>query len=253
MYFESHVHLDDKRYNEDRDAEIKQNFKNGVTKVVNVGADMKSSDYSIKLSEKYDFIYATVGVHPHDVKNMTDNDLNMLKEMSKNQKVVGIGEIGLDYFYEYSNKKDQKKWFIEQLKLAMELDLPVVIHSRDADNECYEIIKKYCPKKAVIHCFSGSSELAKQYVDLGYYIGVGGVVTFKNARKLVEVVRNIPLESILIETDGPYLTPEPHRGERNSSSYLKYVAEKIANIKEIPVEKVQETTYLNGLSFYGIK
>lgn len=253
MLFETHVHFDDKRYNEDRNEEILRCYENNVTKIVNIGADLQSSRNSVELSKKYDFVYASVGVHPHDVKDMTEQDLEEIKQLSKNEKVVAIGEIGLDYFYEYSDKESQRKWFIRQLELAKELDLPVVIHSRDADNECYEIIKNNCFTPAVIHCFSGSLDLARKYVDLGHMIGVGGVVTFKNAKKLVEVVKNIPLDKILLETDAPYLTPEPFRGQRNSSNYLKYVAEKVADIKEILPKEVEETTYLNALSFYGIK
>lgn len=253
MIFETHAHYDDKRYNNDRNEILQNCYKNGITKIVNIGADMKSSKNSVELSQKYDFVYATVGVHPHDVKNMSQNDIDTLKKMSKNDKVVAIGEIGLDYYYEYSDKETQRKWFIEQLKLANELDMPVVIHSRDADNECYEIIKKYCKTKAVIHCFSGSKELALKYIELGYYIGVGGVVTFKNARRMVEVVEKIPLESVLLETDAPYLTPEPHRGERNISNYLTFVAEKVANIKNISIENVENATFNNALSFYNLK
>ncbi len=253
MIFETHVHFDDKRFDDDRDEVIKESFTKGITKIVNIGADMKSSKNSVMLSNKYEYVYSTVGVHPHDVKNMTTEDLVQMKKWAKNEKVVAIGEIGLDYYYEYSDKETQRKWFIEQLKLAKELDMPVVIHSRDADNECYEIITKYRPRNAVIHCFSGSKELALKYVEMGYYIGVGGVVTFKNARKLVEVVKSIPLEKILLETDAPYLTPEPHRGERNSSIYLEYVAKKIANLKETSLENVENTTFDNAMSFYGLK
>ncbi len=211
-------------------------YNDGITKIVNVGADMESSKKSVEIANKYNFVYATVGVHPHDVKNMSENDLKVLEDLTKEEKVLAIGEIGLDYYYEYSDKQTQRKWFVKQLELAKKLDLPVVIHSRDADNECYEIVKEYRPKSAVIHCFSGSKELALKYVEMGYYIGIGGVVTFNNARKLVEVAKNIPLEKILVETDAPYLTPVPHRGERNISNYLKFVTRKIAEVKEVSVE-----------------
>lgn len=253
MIFETHVHLDDKRYKDDIEEVIKNSRSAGVSKMVNISADMKSARNSVMLTKKYDDIYATVGVHPHDVKDMTYDSLEELKELCKNDKVVAIGEIGLDYYYEYSDKESQKKWFIEQLKLANELNLPVVIHSRDADLECYEIIKNNCPQKAVIHCFSGSKELAKQYIDMGFYIGIGGVITFKNARKLVEVVQNIPLERILLETDAPYLTPEPFRGQRNSPEFLPFIVNKVSDIKNILPKEVEETTYLNALSFYNIK
>ncbi len=253
MIFESHAHYDDKRYKNDREKVLRNCYENDITKIVNIGADMKSSLKSVELSKEFDFVYATVGVHPHDVKNMTEDDLKTLKKLANEEKVVAIGEIGLDYYYEYSDRESQKKWFIEQLKLAIELNMPVVIHSRDADQECFDIMKEYKPKKAVIHCFSGSKELALEYVKLGYYIGIGGVITFKNAKKLVEVVKAIPLEKILLETDAPYLTPEPHRGERNISNYLKYVAEKVANLKEISVKNVEDTTFSSTMSFYNLK
>ncbi len=254
MIFESHAHYDSSKFKDDSDEIITNCYKNNVTKIVNIGADMKSSKTSVDLANKYDFVYAAVGVHPHDVKSMTEDDIETLKQYVLNEeKVVAIGEIGLDYYYDYSDRESQRKWFERQLELANELDMPVVIHSRDADQECYEIIKKYKPKKAVIHCFSGSKELAKLYVDMGYYIGVGGVVTFKNSRKLVEVVENIPLESILLETDAPYLSPEPNRGQRNDSTNIKYISRTIAKIKGISPDTVENVTFCNAMSLYNLK
>lgn len=253
MYFDSHAHYDDKRFDKDREELILSLKEKGVEKVVNIGADMKSSKNSINLAEKYDFIYATVGVHPHDVKNMNELDLEILAEMTKNKKVVAIGEIGLDYYYNHSEKEEQIFWFEKQLELANKLALPVVIHSRDADEECYKIIKKSNIKKGVIHCFSGSKEMAKKYLDLNFKIGIGGVVTFKNARKIIETVEFIGLEHILIETDCPYLAPEPHRGKRNSSIFLEEICKKIGEIKKINPQDVAVATNCNALSFYEIK
>lgn len=253
MYFDSHAHYDDKRFDNDRHELLLSLKENGVDYVVNIGADMKSSKESINLANKYDFIYATVGVHPHDVKNMTEKDLDILEEYTKEKKVVALGEIGLDYYYNHSEKDEQRFWFGRQLELANKVGLPVIIHSRDADEECYEIIKKSNINNGVIHCFSGSKEMAKKYIDLGFKIGIGGVVTFKNARKIIETVENIGVSHILIETDCPYLAPEPYRGQRNSSIYLKEICQKIGEIKKINHDEVAYVTSKNALSFYKIK
>lgn len=252
MYFDSHAHYDDKRFDPDRNELLLSLKENNVDYVVNIGADMDSTRKSIELAKKYDFIYATIGVHPHDSKNMTEKDLDLLEQYSKEEKVVAIGEIGLDYYYNYSEKNVQKFWFSKQLDLAKKLNLPVVIHSRDADEECYEIIKKSNINKGVIHSFSGSKEMAKKYIDLNFKIGIGGVATFKNARKSLEILENISVSHILIETDCPYLTPEPYRGQRNSSVFLKEICEKISKISQISHEEVALVTKNNALSFYEI-
>lgn len=246
MYFDTHAHYDDEAFNDDREELVSSLPENGVDTVINIGADMPSSKSSIELAEKYPFIYAAVGVHPYDAENMTDKDIDMLFEYSKHNKVVAIGEIGLDYHYEDCDKTAQKFWFEKQLELCARVDLPVVIHSRDATEETLEIIKASKVRKGVIHAFSGSKEIAEIYVKMGFHIGIGGVVTFKNAKKTVEVVENIPLESILLETDSPYLTPTPYRGKRNNSLYLPYVAEKIAEIKKIDVNTVIDITHKNA-------
>lgn len=255
MIFESHAHYDDKRYSEDRE-NVLQSLKNkNVTKVVNIGADIKSSISSISLAEKYDFIYATVGIHPHDVKDIKTNDIEKLKGLASHEKVVAIGEIGLDYYYENSPKEEQKKWFKEQIQLAKEVELPIVIHTREASKDTFDIIEdtKAYELGGVFHCFSGSKEMALKYVEKGFYIGVGGVITYKNARKLIEVVQEISLENILIETDSPYLSPVPNRGKRNDSTNLIYIIEEIAKIKNISKEEVIATTYKNGLKLFNIK
>lgn len=254
MFFDSHAHYDDKKFNKDRKEVIEGLKAAGVDYVVNVGADVETSAKSIELAEKYDFIYASVGVHPHDVKELEEEDIEKLYGMASNDKVVALGEIGLDYYYDNSPRELQKEWFIEQIELAKELELPVIIHSRDADQDTYEIVTDYDANMfgGVIHCYSGSAEMAKRYVEKGWYIGIGGVVTFKNAKKTVEVIEQIDLEHILIETDCPYLSPEPNRGQRNESKNLQYVAEKIAEIKGITVEEVARITTENAKKLYGI-
>lgn len=251
--FDSHVHLDDRRYDKDRDELIASLPEQGIELVVNIGADIETSRASIALAKKYDFVYATVGVHPHDVEEMKDEDIATLRELSKHSKVLAIGEIGLDYYYDNSPRELQKKWFIEQIRLANECNLPIVVHSRDAVQDTYDIIKEYNKgSRVLIHCFSQSLDMAKKYVKGGAYLALGGALTFKNARSLVEVARWIPPEYLLIETDCPYLTPEPYRGRRNDPSKVYYVAQKIAELKGLPIEEVIETTNVNARVFYGL-
>ncbi|MBP3888302.1 MAG: TatD family hydrolase [Cellulosilyticum sp.] len=253
MYFDSHAHYDDERFDEDRESLIESLREKGVDFIVNAAADMKSCHTSLALAEKYPFIYSSVGVHPHDVKELTEANIEEMRRLAQNAKVVAIGEIGLDYYYDNSPREDQRKWFKVQLELAKELDLPVIIHSRDASQETFDIIMESGVKEGVIHCFSGSYELAKEYVKRGFYLGIGGSLTFKNAKKTVEVVEGIDLDHILIETDCPYLTPVPHRGERNDSSYLKFVVEKIAEIKGISTDEVAQVSSENAKKLFRIK
>lgn len=253
MYFDSHAHYNDKQFDEDRD-ELLASLKNhNVGYIVNIGADMPSSLESIKLAEKYDFVYATVGVHPHEAKSVKEEDYEQLKKWLENEKVVGLGEIGLDYHYDFSPRDTQVEVFTKQLKICENITKPVIIHSREACQEVFDIIKNSNVRKGVIHAYSGSAQLAKEYVKLGFHIGIGGVLTFKNARKLIEVVENIPIERILIETDSPYLTPVPFRGTRNCSKYLKEVVEKISEIKQISHEEVEKITFENAKNFFQIK
>jgi len=248
MFFESHAHYDDKRFDIDRDELLTTLQKNDIDYVVNVGADMNSSKKSVELSKKYPYIYSSVGVHPHYVDKLHENDLNTLEMFSLEEKVIAIGEIGLDFYYDRSPRETQRIWFTNQLQLAKKLNLPVIIHSREASKEVFDTLKnenlsdRGRKGAGVIHCFSESVEMAKEYIKLGYYIGVGGVVTFKNAKTLINVVKDIPIESILLETDCPYLSPMPNRGERNDSTNLKYIAESIASIKNISIEEVAEVT-----------
>lgn len=255
MLIDSHAHLYDKQFDEDRDKIIKGFKDDRLELVINVGADLDSSKNAVLLSEEYDTIYAAVGVHPHDVKTMDEDSIETLKQLSKQGKVVAIGEIGLDYYYDNSPRDLQKKWFREQIKLAKELDLPIIVHSRDASQDVYEIIKEEQDGNltGVIHCFSESIERAVEYIKLGFYISLGGPVTFKNAKTPKEVARKVPLDRLLIETDSPYLTPHPHRGKRNEPGNVRYVAEEIAYLKEISYEKLRNATNENTKRLFRIE
>lgn len=250
--FETHAHYDDKQYDSDRDKLLLTLKNSGIDKIVNISYDLKSMENTISLTKKYDFIYGALGYHPCDCKDINYNDLDNLRKLAYTDKIVAIGEIGLDYYWDEVDKDTQKKWFIEQIKLANEKKLPIVVHSRDAAEDTYNIVKKYGKGRGIIHCFSYSAEMAEQFIKLGYHIGLGGVVTFKNSKNIKKVVENIPIESLVIETDCPYLTPEPFRGKRNSSAYLIYVLEKIAEIKKMTVEEVANITYENAVRVYGL-
>ena len=252
MYFDSHAHYDDESFDEDRYELIESMKEKGVDFIVNAAADLASCETGIALAEKYPFVYCSIGVHPHDVKSLQEEDLEKLRKWATYKKVVAIGEIGLDYYYDSSPRETQREWFKKQLLLAKELDLPVIIHSREACQETFDLIMESGVREGVIHCFSGSHELAKEYVKRGFYIGIGGSLTFKNAKKTVKVVETIGVENILIETDAPYLTPVPHRGKRNDSSYLEHVVAKIAEIKEIPLEEVASITCQNAKELFRI-
>ncbi len=251
MYFDSHAHYDDRRFKEDRDTLLSQTLPEaGVDFLVNIGCDLRTSKASIALAHKYDYIFATVGFHPHELHDINSQSIDELRKLAKDKKVVAIGEMGLDYHYDTHPREVQKFWFLQQLRLAEELDLPVVIHSREASKDTFDIIERSPIRKGVIHCYSGSAPMALDYVEMGYYIGIGGVVTFPTAKKLVEVVEKIPLEKIVIETDCPYLTPAPNRGKRNDSTQLQYVVQKIAEIKGVSVEEVCRITSENGKILY---
>lgn len=253
MIFESHAHYDDEAFNEDRDNLLSSMKDNGVEYIVNVSADFESVDPIYELSQKYDFVYGTVGVHPGAAKDMTQERFEYLKKAALRDKVVAIGEIGLDYYWEKEEgqKATQKEWFVKQLQLAKEVNKPVIIHSREAAADTLDIMKKeWADRKAVIHCYSYSAEMAKIYAKMGYYFGIGGVLTYKNARTLVETVEYVPIEQLLLETDCPYLSPVPNRGKRNDSSNLRYVAEKIAEIKNISYDAVVEITEENAKRFF---
>lgn len=254
MFIDSHAHLDDERFDEDRDELIMSLNKNNIELVLNPGADLNTSKNSVLLSEKYDCIYAAVGCHPHDSKDMTEDTIDIFKKLAKNKKVLAIGEIGLDYFYDNSDRETQKKWFREQIKLARELDMPYIVHDRDAHEDIMKIMREehYDGSRGILHCFSGSVEMAREFIKMGFLISLGGPVTFKKSKTPKLVASEIPLEYILIETDSPYLTPEPFRGKRNESAYVKYVAEEIARIKNISVEEVAEQTNRNFKRLFNL-
>lgn len=254
MIFDTHSHYDDEEYENDRDELLRSLKDNSVEMVVNVGASMETSKSALLLSKKYDFVYAALGVHPSEVCELTEADLEWILNNSREKKVVAIGEIGLDYHYKEPEKPVQKKWFIRQIELAREAKLPIIIHSRDAASDTLEIVKneKAYELGGVIHCFSYSKEMAMEYVEMGFYIGIGGVLTFKNAKKLKEAAKEIPLESIVLETDCPYLAPEPYRGTRNNSILIKYVAEELANIKGVSTEEIIDITTKNAKKLYRI-
>lgn len=253
MIFESHAHYDSKQFDEDRDTLLQSMPENGIGTIINSAADWDSVTEVVELAEKYPFIYAAVGLHPDEVGDLNEERFAFLKEQCKKEKVVAIGEIGLDYYWDNESHDIQKKWFIRQLELARELDLPVIIHSRDAAADTLEIMKEYAQGlRGVIHCFSYSKELAREYLKMGFHIGVGGVVTFKNGKKLKEIVEEIPIDRILLETDCPYLAPAPFRGKRNSSLYIPYIAQEIANLKGISYEEVVARTQQNGKKLFGI-
>jgi len=255
MFIDSHAHLDDERFDDDRETVIKNLKADQIDIVINIGADIASSKSTSSLAQTYDNIYSVVGVHPHSVSELVGLGLDEIENLSRHEKTVAIGEIGLDYYYENSPKNLQKEYFIEQIRLAKKLDLPIVIHSREAVKDTLDIIKseKSSNLRGVMHCFSSSVEIAKEYIKLGFYIAIGGVVTFKNARVTKEVAKYVPLESLLIETDCPYLAPEPFRGKRNEPKYIKYTAEEIAKIKEVDLEKIAYSTSINAKKLFNIK
>ncbi len=248
---DTHAHYNDKRFSDDADTLFKEMTQSGVKHIINCGCDINSSIECIGLSEQYPCCYTAVGYHP---ENLPDSDINLfeISKLLRKDKVVAIGEIGLDYYWRQDNKELQKKAFISQLELSVEHKLPVIIHDREAHSDTMDILRKYKPK-GVMHCFSGSTETARELVKMGIYIGIGGVLTFKNSRKLKEVAADIPLEYILLETDAPYLAPEPFRGKTNNSSLIIYVAEALAEIKGISVDEVLKTTKQNAEKLFDFK
>ena len=252
MIIDTHVHYDDEAFSEDRDTVLEEIKTAGVGLVVNIGSSFETAKESVRLSEKYDFIYAAVGVHPSEIGELTEEHMAWLLEASKREKVVAIGEIGLDYHYDEPERELQKKWFRRQLEIAREVSLPVCIHSRDAAKDTLDIMKEQKAEEigGVIHCFSYGWEQAKIYLEMGFYLGIGGVVTFKNGKKLKEVVKNAPASRLVLETDAPYLAPVPYRGKRNHSGYLPLVAEAIAEIKGLSKEEVIRITEENARKLY---
>lgn len=252
MYFDTHAHYTDEDFDTDRDEIIKEVHESGTDLIMNASCDKNSCLRAVELTQKYSFIYAAIGWHPHDAKSFTDESEELIRELIKNPKVRAIGEIGLDYFYDLSERDVQRKVFIRQMELAKELSKPVVVHDRDAHFDCMEIIRKFPGVIGEFHCYSGSTEMAKEIIAMGWYLGFTGAITFKNARRALEVIEMCPDDRILIETDCPYLAPVPFRGKRNDSRYLPYMAEKIAAIKGISTEAAALMTNQNGRRFFGI-
>ena len=254
MIFDSHAHYDSSQFDEDREALLNSMQEHGIGTIINVGADWDSVTEAVELAQKYPHVYAAVGLHPDEVGDLNEERLEFMKSQCQHEKVVAVGEIGLDYYWDNESHETQKKWFIRQLELARSSDLPVIIHSRDAAEDTLKIMKEHAQGLCgVIHCFSGSKELAEEYVKMGFHIGIGGVVTFKNGKKLKEIAASIPLERILLETDCPYLAPEPYRGKRNSSLYIPHIAQEIANLRGITYEEVVAQTEQNAKMLFGIQ
>lgn len=248
MIFESHAHYDDDAFNEDRGSLLETMKDNNVGCIINVAANLDSVKTTMELADRYDFIYGAVGVHPSDTEELNDENMEWMRQQAKKDKCVAIGEIGLDYHYPDPERSIQRKWFERQLILAREINKPVIIHSREAAADTMDILSSSVAAniRGVMHCYSYSVETAKELLKMGFYFGVGGVVTFSNAKKLVEAVEYIPMDKILLETDCPYLAPTPHRGERNSSLFLPLVAQRIADIKKISYDEVVEITEKNA-------
>jgi TatD DNase family protein len=255
MIFETHAHFDDEAFDADREELLSSMQENGIGTIVNATASKRTVEMSLELTKKYPFIYTTIGVHPSDCAEMDDDELRWLEDMCSNEKAVAVGEIGLDYHYDEPSKDIQKKWFEAQIEMARRVKLPIIVHSRDAAKDTMDIMKALKTEEigGDIHCFSYSVEVAREYLNMGFYIGVGGVITFKNGRKLREVVEYAPIEQIVLETDSPYLSPEPYRGKRNSSLNLPLVAAKIAEIKGITAEEVIAITEENARKLYNLK
>ena len=255
MIFDTHARYDDDAFDEDRDTLLGEIFSSGICCITDVGASVKSSKSAVALSKKWSQIYAAVGVHPDSTADMTEEDIETLRSLAQEKKVVAIGEIGLDYYWDNSPREVQKKWFERQLALAREVDLPVIIHSREAAKDTMDIMREAAKagNTGVIHCYSYAAPMAKEYISMGFFIGIGGVLTFKNARVIKEVASEIPLSSIVLETDSPYLAPVPYRGKRNNSMYLKEVVKQLAQIKQVSEEIVITTTLANAKRLYRLE
>lgn len=250
--FDSHAHYDDDRFNEDVDEVLGGLFNESVSYILNCACNYNSCLTTLKLADKYPNFYAALGVHPHDAETTTDNDLENIKQLLKHEKALAVGEIGLDYYYDFADREVQKELFRKQIILANELNLPVIIHDREAHKDTLDILHELKPK-GVVHCFSGSAEMAKEIIKLGLYIGIGGAVTFKNAKHPIDVVATVPIERILLETDAPYMTPVPFRGKRCDSAHIEYTAQKIAEIKNLPVQTVIDICRDNAKNLFAIQ
>lgn len=250
--FDTHSHYDDAKFNPDREALLSSLQSQGISHIVSCGCDIDSTQFNFDLAQKYDYVYFAAGFQPENLEGADLSDLKIIKKFAKNDKCVAIGEIGLDYHWMSSPKQVQKEFFIKQTELANEMDLPIIVHDRDAHGDTLDILKAIRPK-GVLHCFSGSKEMAREIIKIGMYIGLNGVVTFNNARKSLEVVKEIPIERLVLETDCPYLTPVPFRGKRNNSSYIPYIAEKISGVLGMDTQKLLDITQENAKRLYNLK
>lgn len=253
--FDTHAHYDDEAFDGDREELLESLPRNGIARVVNVGASLASCSRTIELTERYDFIYGAVGIHPNETAELTEEDIAWLMQQCRSDKCVAVGEIGLDYYWDEPERDIQKKWFARQMNLARELGLPVIIHSRDAVKDTVDLMKaeKAGEIGGVIHCYSYTKETAKAFLDMGFFFGIGGVLTFNNAKKLKEAAEDIPMDRIVLETDCPYLAPVPNRGRRNSSLNIPYVITAMAQIKGISEEEVRSAAWKNAHRLYRMK
>lgn len=246
-FFDSHAHYNDEKFDLNREELLNSIYNSGVTRIINAGYSIESSKKAIDIAEKYDFINATTGISPNDIENFKEQDLLEIEQLAKNKKVVAIGEIGLDYYWNKDNKDLQKQVFISQIEIANKLNLPIVIHTREAIYDTLDILKNNtCNKKGVFHCCPLNKDLVREGLKLGFYISFAGPITFKNSKNAEEIIKMVPLEKILIETDSPYLSPEPLRGKRNDSRNVKYIAQKIADVKEVSIDEIAKITYRNA-------
>lgn len=254
-FFDSHAHYNDERFDEDRDKLIKEIYSEGVTQIVNAGYSLQSSKKAIEIAENYNFIYATSGISPNDIDDFKKQDLDEIEKLAQNKKVVAIGEIGLDYHWNTENKELQKEVFISQVEIANKLNLPIVIHTREAIFDTLDILKNQikCIKKGVFHCCPLNIDLVREGLKLGFYISFAGPITFKSSKNANEIIKMVPIEKMLIETDSPYLSPEPLRGKRNDSRNVKYMAQKIADVKGITLEEIAKVAYNNAKRIFEIK
>lgn len=255
MLIDSHCHLEMKDFNNDRDEVIERGKKNGITYMVTIGTSLRDCQKAVNIAKSYDCIYAAIGIHPHNAKEIDESVYNGLRKLAKEDKVVALGEIGLDFFRNLSPKKIQIERFREQINLARELKLPLIIHDREAHEKILDILKQEEAKDlgGIIHCFSGDYSMARKCVDMGFYIGVSTTITYKNNHRLQDIVRKLPLDRLLVETDAPFLSPQPHRGKRNEPSYVRHGAEKISELKGIPFVEVAEVIFQNTIKILGIE
>lgn len=252
--FDSHAHYNDEKFEQDREEVLKEIYNSGVTKLVNAGYSLESSKSAIEIANSHEFIYATVGISPNDIEDFKKEDLQEIIKLAQNKKVVAIGEIGLDYYWNKENKELQKEVFISQIEIANKLNLPIVIHTREAVYDTLEILKNNnCNKKGIFHCCPFNVDLIREALKLGFYISFAGPTTFKNSKNANEIINMVPLSKMLIETDSPYLSPEPLRGRRNDSRNVKYIAQKIAEVKGVSIEEVAKKTYSNAKEIFKLK